>query len=242
MTQFLASVRCAAEAELVLAAGADIVDLKEPNAGALGAVAASVVRDCLEAIGGRKPVSATVGDLPMEPDRVANEVTATAELGVDTVKLGVLGDGDPQSCFEALRIRSLPAELVLVFFADALPGLDPIDAARASGARGVMLDTAGKGGASLTDYLPIREIQRFVEGARRAGLQAGLAGSLRARHIAPLLALRPDVMGFRGALCERGARDLSLDPVACAEIGQLVTTGRSASEARFEARAASAMC
>ncbi|MEM9590186.1 MAG: (5-formylfuran-3-yl)methyl phosphate synthase [Pseudomonadota bacterium] len=242
MTRFLASVRSAAEVELVLAAGADIIDLKEPNDGALGAVAPSVVRECLKAIGGRKPVSATVGDLPMEPDRVVDAVVATAKLGVDTVKVGVLAGGNPKGCFEALRALMLPAELVLVFFADALPDMDPVEAARASGARGVMLDTAGKGGASLTDHLPLREIERFVDEARRAGLQSGLAGSLRARHVGPLLALQPDVMGFRGALCQRGARDLSLDPVACAEIGQLVAAGRCASEARFEARTAAAMC
>ena len=65
MTLFLASVRDPAEAELALAAGADIVDLKDPGQGALGAVAPGVIAACVAAIAGRAPVSATIGDLPM---------------------------------------------------------------------------------------------------------------------------------------------------------------------------------
>lgn len=242
MTHFLASVRNAAEAECVLAAGADIVDLKEPDEGALGAVAPSVIRDCLRTIGGRKPVSATVGDLPMNPAAVAEAVAATAELGVDTVKLGIAAEGDPWGCFDALRSLSAPADLVLVFFADVPSDVDPTEAAKASGACGVMLDTAGKERGSLTEHMTLDEIGRFVERARQAELQVGLAGSLRAHHVQPLLALRPDVIGFRGALCEQGARGFNLDPKACAEIGRLVAAGGTATKARFEARATSAVC
>ena len=119
---------------------------------------------------------------------------------------------------------------------------NPVEAARASGATGVMLDTAGKGGGSLTDHRTLAEIGHFVARARNSGLQVGLAGSLRARHVQPLLRLQPDVIGFRGALCEHGARGLGLDAKACAEIGRLVAAGPEASESRFEARAASAMC
>jgi uncharacterized protein (UPF0264 family) len=242
MTHFLASVRSAAEAELVLAAGADIVDLKEPDAGALGAVAPAVIRECLQSIGGRKPVSATVGDLPMAPRAVADAVTATAGLGVDTVKVGVLPEGDPWGCFDALRSLTLPADLVLVFFADGPMDMDTVEAARASGAAGIMLDTAGKNSGSLTDHMPLGAIGGFVERARQAGLQVGLAGSLRNRQVRPLLELRPDLLGFRGALCENGSRGQGLDPRACAEVGRLVAAGSAAPEARFEGRATSAMC
>lgn len=241
MTHFLASVRNAAEAECVLAAGADIVDLKEPDEGALGAVAPSVVRACLRTIGGRKPVSATVGDLPMNPAVVADAVAATAELGVDTVKLGILVGGDPWGCFEVLGSLGTPADLVLVFFGDMPTDIDPVEAARASGANGVMLDTAGKERGSLTDHMTLGEIGRFVDRAHHAGLQVGLAGSLRPHHVQPLLGLRPDVIGFRGALCEQSARGSNLDPNACAKIGRLVAAGGTATEARFEAHATSAV-
>src|SRR5262245_29278297 len=65
-TLFLASVRDAAEAELAIGAGADIVDLKDPEGGALGALPPATIEACVRAIGGRVPVSATIGDLPLE--------------------------------------------------------------------------------------------------------------------------------------------------------------------------------
>lgn len=242
MTYFLASVRCAEEAELVLSAGADIVDLKEPSAGALGAVAPAEIQNCLKTVGGRKPVSATVGDLPMVPDTIAEAVAATASLGVDTVKIGIQPGGDVSGCLNALRALRLPVDRVLVFFADALPDMDALEAAEASRATGVMLDTANKSRGSLIDHMPLADIERFVDRARRAGLQVGLAGSLRARHVQPLLQLRPDVMGFRGALCEQGSRGQGLDVAACTDIGRLVAGGLGDCTARFEERMTLAMC
>jgi uncharacterized protein (UPF0264 family) len=242
MTYFLASVRCAEEAELVLQAGADIVDLKEPSAGALGAVEPDVIQNCLKTVGGRKPLSATVGDLPMVPEIIAEAVAATASLGVDTVKIGIQPVGDVWGCLNALRVLRLHADLVLVFFADALPDLDAVEAAEACGASGMMLDTAGKMHGSLTDYMSLADIERFVGRARRAGLQVGLAGSLCARHVRPLLRLRPDVMGFRGALCEQGSRGQGVDVAACTEIGRLFAAGRGDCTRRFEQRMTSAMC
>lgn len=242
MTHFLASVRNRAEAETVLAAGADIVDLKDPEKGALGAVSPEVVRACLTAIGGRRPVSATVGDVPMTPGVVTGAVAAMAENGVETVKLGVMPGGDPFACFEAVRALGLRADLMLVFFGDAMADVDPVEAAKACGADGVMLDTAGKGQGPLPDHMPLEAIARFIERAHGAQLRAGVAGSLRAEHVKPLVALGPDVIGFRGALCHGGARVQDLDPAACAKIGGLVVSSRAAPDARFEEHAASAMC
>jgi len=242
MTHFLASVRNRAEAETVLAAGADIVDLKDPGKGALGALAPGIVRDCLAAVGGRKPVSATVGDLPMAPKIVADAVAATAQLGVDNVKLGVMPGGDPLTCFETLRDLGLRTGLILVFFADEMPRFDPIEAAKACGADGVMLDTAGKGNGALPDHMPLQAIGQFIGRAHDAGLRAGVAGSLRAAHVKPLLALRPDVIGFRGGLCRGGVRGESLDPQICAQIGALVASGREAADMRFEERSETTVC
>lgn len=241
MTRFLASVRDPAEAESALAAGADIVDLKEPDNGALGAVESDTIKACVAAIKGRAPVSATVGDLPMVANTVADAVAATALWGVDDVKLGIMPGGDPQACFARLRTLDLPAGLILVFFADAMPAFNPIEAARAAGARGVMLDTAGKGEGSLLDRMAIGAVAGFIEDARREGLMVGVAGSLRASHVPPLLVLRPDVIGFRGALCRNGARERSLDLLACRRIRALIPSAASP-EARFREPQAAALC
>ncbi len=66
MTMMLASVRSLDEALIALEGGADLIDLKEPSRGALGALDHAAVRICVQAIGGRRPVSATIGDLPVD--------------------------------------------------------------------------------------------------------------------------------------------------------------------------------
>src|SRR3569833_993095 len=84
MTGWLASVTDADEARQVLAAGADIVDAKNPHAGALGALPLDTVRAIVSAVGGQAPVSATVGDFPsMEPHADARDVDMKAATGID---------------------------------------------------------------------------------------------------------------------------------------------------------------
>jgi (5-formylfuran-3-yl)methyl phosphate synthase len=222
MTRFLASVRDCVEAEMALAAGADIIDLKDPTRGALGALDAGAIASCITAIAARAELSATVGDLPMEPRTVRSAVLATAATGVDYVKFGLLPGGDARGCLELLAAETKAIRLILIVFADARPGFDVVREAVRIGAAGVMLDTARKDGRSLLDHLPPHHIADFVDAARSEGLLAGVAGSLRACDVPALLALRPDLLGFRGALCKDGARVAALDQSACAMIRALI--------------------
>ncbi|HEX6828752.1 MAG TPA: (5-formylfuran-3-yl)methyl phosphate synthase, partial [Burkholderiales bacterium] len=67
MTRLLASVADLQEARLAVAGGADIVDFKDPRRGALGALPAATVAECVAALGPAVITSATVGDLPLDP-------------------------------------------------------------------------------------------------------------------------------------------------------------------------------
>lgn len=217
----LASVRSAVEARIALAAGVDVLDLKEPGAGALGAVAPAVARAVagLARAAGGPPVSATIGDLPFDPRRVVPAVAAMAAMGVDIVKVGVF-DGDVPATLAALRPTARAGtRLVAVLFADRRPDLALLPALRDAGFLGAMLDTAGKESGGLRRYLDDRALARFVRAARDLGLRCGLAGSLRLEDIAPLAALAPDYLGFRGALCRAG-RDGALDPGRLAAVAK----------------------
>ncbi|MCQ3923280.1 MAG: hypothetical protein DPW12_03610 [Rhodocyclaceae bacterium] len=222
---FLASVRDCREALSAAALGADILDLKEPRHGALGAVAHDEQRAALAtlaALGANRPaVSATVGDLPLEATSLAAAIRATAATGVDIVKFGVFARGaEAAAGLRALgrALRDEAIALVAVLPADQLSGIGEIlDLARRAfaecGVAGVMLDTAAKSRGSLPELLAQRELARFVAAAHAAGRFAGLAGSLRAEHIEPLAATGADLLGFRGALCV-GDRAAALDPAA----------------------------
>lgn len=212
MTGFLASVTSAAEAEIVLAAGADIIDLKDPHSGALGALPAPVIREAVRSVAGRRTVSATAGDLPMHPHLVADAVERIAELGVDIVKVGMFAGGDPLTCIAALAKQAARGtRIVAVLFADRAPDFVVIDRLHQAGFAGAMLDTADKGAGGLRRHLGDAILGDFVERASRRGMLSGLAGSLGLADIAPLARHAPDYLGFRGALCKDG-RTSMLDP------------------------------
>jgi uncharacterized protein (UPF0264 family) len=221
-TRFLASVRDDAEAAIALQAGADLIDFKEPSAGALGAVDRALLTNAVRAIAGRAETSATIGDLPMESERLREAVTTVGATGVDYVKLGAFPDQHAEAAIAGLASVARKHKLILVLFADAMPEFDAVALAATVGVHGAMLDTMDKTGGSLLDHMEIEEVARFVSRARGYGLIAGLAGSLKARHVAPLLTLEPSLLGFRSALCRDGARNAALDLEACTRIRSLI--------------------
>ena len=122
MTGMLASVENLAEARVVLDAGVDIIDLKSPSAGALGALPVPVVREIVLAVNGSLPVSATIGDMPMFPQQVRAAVEAMADTGVDYVKIGFFPGGDwRQTVLELSSLVNKGVRLVAVLFGDQNP-------------------------------------------------------------------------------------------------------------------------
>jgi dihydroneopterin aldolase len=218
----LASVTGSREAELAIAHGADIVDLKDPARGALGALEPSVVRDAVRAIAGRRPASAVIGDLPMEPDVVAAAVETMAATGVDYIKVGLFAGSQREDCVRALVGCARRTKIVGVMFIDCEPDNELIGLMAESGFAGAMMDTARKDRRRLLDHADPAAIGDFVRGCRSHGLLTGLAGSLEAADVPRLLLLAPDYLGFRGALCDRHDRRAGLDPAALSLIRGLI--------------------
>jgi uncharacterized protein (UPF0264 family) len=219
---FLASVRDAEEAELAIGAGADIIDLKDAGNGALGALPPDTITACVRRVASRAPISATIGDLPLERETVLAAVRAMAGLGVDYVKLGLFPGGNAQRCLRALAGDAGKFRLVLVIFADALPEFDAVGLAARIGAHGVMFDTMGKAGGSLAEHVSFIGLAGYIAAAKAEGLIVGLAGSLKPRQVPSLVALQPDLLGFRGALCRDGDRTLPLDPERLAAVRAMI--------------------
>lgn len=236
MPALLASVATLAEAATALAEGADILDLKQPAAGALGAWPVEEIREAVCRLGGGRPLSATIGDLPLLPEAVVPAVEGVAGTGVDYVKIGFFAGGDPRGCLQALRPLAREARLVAVLMADQGPDLGLLPALAEAGFVGAMLDTAAKGAGGLRRHLPEARLAAFVAAARVNGLLCGLAGSLTLADIAPLAALGPDYLGFRGALC-RGERTGSLDPAALRAVRAALDAAQDASAAASRATA-----
>lgn len=216
--RLLASVADLDEARIACTGGADLVDLKEPRAGALGAWPHDRLRVAVALVSGRRPVSATVGDLPMVAGPLVAAAAAVAATGVDFVKVGFFAGGDHGACARALGAQARSgARLVAVLMADQSPDLDLLPVLADAGFAGAMLDTADKRSGGLRRHLGPATLRGFVERARGLGLLTGLAGSLGLADVATLAGLEPDYLGFRGALC-RGRREAALDPAALARV------------------------
>jgi uncharacterized protein (UPF0264 family) len=216
----LASVTTLAEARLALQADVDIIDLKDPAQGALGALSVAIVRDVVVWIAGRKPVSATIGDFSAESEgQLRQAIEVTAACGVDYVKVGFFPGMDECIFLHGLSAAaSSGAALVVVLFADLGWPQNLLQQSAACGVLGVMLDTARKNGRGLREHLCAADIGAFVREAKTCGLITGLAGSLASEDVPHLLPLVPDYLGFRGALCNGRERTLQLDVGALAEV------------------------
>lgn len=220
-TRLLVSVSDAAEARLALAAGAGLIDAKDPRAGALGALDAAVIGEIRDAVAGRATVTAVTGDHTTIASAIA-AAESVAATGVDLVKIGFPAALDGAALADALG-ESLARRhrLVAVLFADEEPDFGFIPVLALAGFAGVMLDTAGKGGG-LRRHLPDPALAAFVARAHRRGLMAGLAGSLRAADLPVLAAFGPDLLGMRGGVCDGYDRTRPLDPVRVAEAAGLL--------------------
>ncbi len=214
--RLLVSVASATEALAALAGGADVIDAKDPLAGALGAVPIAVLTEIHAAVGGAHPVTAAIGDAA---DDAAIEETACAftAAGAALVKVGFAGIAS------AARIAALAAAaqrgvragraghggVVLVAYADAerTAGLRPaalVDVAARTGARGVLLDTADKSGPGLRALISPDALAAWVALAHERGLLVALAGKLAADDLPFVRDAGADIAGVRGAACEGG--------------------------------------
>lgn len=224
----LASVRDLDEARIVFDAGVDLIDLKQPADGALGALPPAVIRDVVAFVDGRALTSATAGNIEPDAHAVQAAMADIAATGVDYVKAGLFPAAWQQGGRDYAAVRACLGGLALlagarriaVMFADLAPPLELVDAVADAGFDGVMVDTALKTGHSLPDAVGSDWLAAFVERARARGLLCGLAGSLRVGHIAPLARLAPDYLGFRGALCAERARAQALDARAVVAVRQ----------------------
>ena len=221
--RMLASVTDSQEARLVASLGADLVDAKNPNAGALGALPREVVTAIRAAVPVGIPVSATIGDPVSDVSASVAGVRAMAASGADIVKIGLSRDaGAPETIAAVGALHLGGARLVGVLLADEGLDLDLVTAAGQAGFAGLMLDTADKRRGALPDILSLDTLRRFVAATHAAGMFAGLAGSLRAEHVGMLLPLGPDVLGFRGGLCRQGERTSEIDPDAVKHVRRVI--------------------
>jgi uncharacterized protein (UPF0264 family) len=222
--QLLVSVTDAREASEAVRGGADIIDVKDPTTGALGAASPEALRAVRRVTPVELPVSAALGDGPFKPADAAHAAAVAAQCGSLFVKLGVR-DTSAGQALEALRAAraALPGgtRLIVASFADfARAGspnpLELPELAEGAGAQGCLLDTAIKDGLGLLRWLDLDALDAFVGACRSRGLLSALAGSLKLADLGLVARVGPDIVGVRGAACvgDRVSGRVSADRVA----------------------------
>jgi hypothetical protein len=240
----LVSVSDAFEAVAAREGGADVIDAKNPAAGALGAVSIRTLQAIHTAVDFIRPVTAALGDASNER-QIRREAQAFASTGARFVKVGfasVRHEARAQRLLSAAVDGASEAGtscgVVGVAYADAervlsLPPAAAIDVAARAGAAGVLLDTADKDGPGLTGLLDAAALTAWVERAHDAGLLVALAGRLSVDDMPLVLDTGADIAGVRGAACE-GGRLGHITALRVRQLKQrLATPGRAARATRL---------
>jgi uncharacterized protein (UPF0264 family) len=234
--RLLVSVRNAFEAVTALEAGADVIDVKEPDRGALGAADFDTIAAVVAAIDGRAPVTAALGELAeVRADSFRKSLSALP-AGVSLFKFGLAGCGEMQqwqtlweTAIAGIQTSAtgLAAQPVAVVYADWRAARAPapnlvLDAAVAAAAPVLLVDTFNKTAGNLFDHWPVDDLRDFISRVHEANLAIVLAGSLTGRAFADAVALGANLVAVRGAACEAG-RQGNVSPDRVQSLKQAIT-------------------
>ena len=220
--KLLVSVTNADEARVAVEGGVDIVDVKNPAEGSLGAPAPGVIERVREVVPPQRPVSAAIGDMPNLPGTAALAALGAARCGATYVKVGLWGASTRDAAVAVLRaVREAVdggATVIAAAYADAervpdgpLPPGVVVEAARRAGVGGCLLDTAVKDGRGLFEWVTPQALAALVAEGHATGLEMALAGALRAEHLSLVRRAGADIAGVRAAACRYGRRTAPLD-------------------------------
>ena len=206
------------EAKEAIAGGADIIDVKNPVEGPLGANYPWVIKSIMAVTPKNLQVSCTIGEAPSIVGSMSLASYGAASLGVDYVKVGLSGLKTAEQATlyltkitRAAKECNTKVKVVATGYADAqrANSVNPLlipQITHEAKADVAMIDTAIKDGKSTLDFLEMSQLQGFVKFSRDFGLLVALAGSLKKADFDNVKTLDADIVGVRGAACTENDR------------------------------------
>lgn len=225
--KLLVSVKNVLECMNAIEGNADIIDIKNPEEGSLGACTPKTIREIVKISHNfNLPCSAAIGDVQYMGNASLAALGA-AMCGVDYIKVGLKTENTKiaglimkEVVKEVRKYKNLNGEdikVVAVGFADwqranTFPIEELYDIGLTSNCDVLMIDTSIKDGKNLFNFLKEKEISNFAKTAHAMGFEVGVAGSLRSKEISILKNIREiDVIGVRGAACKNFDRKEEID-------------------------------
>jgi uncharacterized protein (UPF0264 family) len=213
----MVSVQDLYEAKQALKGGADIVDVKNLQEALVGSAHPNVVKQIRDEVPSAHHASVTLGVVPDQIGTVSMAVYAAGCLDATSVKVGFMVS-DYNLALETLiaskeALQGTNTKLIGSLFADNLlykGGIDPdlmVRLAKDSDCDGFLIDTLVKDGRNLFDFIPEARLKEIVLEGKELGMSTALSGHLKMSDIDELSRVNPDIVGVRGAVCQKGDRD-----------------------------------
>lgn len=213
----MVSVQDLYEAKQALKGGADIVDVKNLQEALVGSAHPNVVKQVRDAVPSAHHASVTLGVVPNQIGTVAMAVYAAGVIDATSVKVGFMVS-EYDLALETLiaskeALQGTNTKLIGSLFADNTlhnGGLDPdlmLKLAKESQCDGFLIDTLVKDGRNLFDFIPEERLKEMVMEGKELGMSTALSGHLKMADLDELARVNPDIVGVRGAVCQKGDRD-----------------------------------
>jgi uncharacterized protein (UPF0264 family) len=189
---------------------ADIIDVKKPSEGSLGANFPWVIKEIKSFA--HKPLSAAIGDFTYKPGGASLAAYGAACAGADYIKIGLAFDGVMRArdmiavVVKAVKDEFPEKKVVIAAYSDyqRMGTISPYEMAPIAaelGADVAMVDTGIKDSKSTFEFMNEADLAAFKAKNTALGLKTALAGSLMFEDIATLKRINPEIIGVRGMVC-----------------------------------------
>jgi len=190
---------------------ADIIDLKNPNDGPIGSWTIKNIKEVVKEYNDII-LSATLGNLK-HLSEVKKKLSVFDSLGLNYIKIGCFCKSikDLNKFLKFFKNTKTSAAIVLVFFAENYEIINNLnyyfETFRIYNINHIMIDTKNKSSRGLFGNLTLNKLQKILLTSHKYGISFGLAGRLQLCNLINLLFLKPNIIGFRGAICKTKDRN-----------------------------------
>ncbi|MGB2729095.1 MAG: (5-formylfuran-3-yl)methyl phosphate synthase [Halobacteriota archaeon] len=221
--KLLVSPKDVEEAKAVIRGNADIVDVKNPKEGSLGANFPWVIKSIKELVekekGDGMKISAAIGNFDYKPGTASLAALGAAASGAEYIKVGLFKIKTRQEAIDlltgvvkAVKDFAPTKKVVSAFYSDykRINSVSPFEIAAIGEEVDIdvaMVDTGIKDGRTTLEFLSEEELKTFVSDSKALGLETALAGSLKFEDIPAIKAIEPDILGVRGMVCGGNRED-----------------------------------
>ena len=219
----LVSPKDVEEAKAVIRGNADIVDVKNPKEGSLGANFPWVIRSIKELVeqegGDGMKLSAAIGDFDYKPGTGSLAALGAATAGAEYIKVGLLKIKTKEEAIDLLSgiVKAVKdfdptKKVVSAFYSDykRINSISPLEISAIGEAVDIdvaMVDTGIKDGKTTLEFMTEEELKTFVSESKALGLMTALAGALKFEDIPTIKRINPDIIGVRGMVCGGNRED-----------------------------------